>query len=338
MSVFPPTVKVVISSANLIEEDWDEWSQCIWTQDFFNLRDGETGVAAKRLDLEFRTQLITFLKRCECPEDRIFNLLRGVFFRNVRVRLVASVPGFFHSSSMGQFGHLRLRAILASLREFETAIGLEGKLPPILSLSSSMGSPSANWLRSILASCHGRNALPADVSIADAVHLVYPTVSYVQSSRIGPDMAGSLLFHARTYQSKSFPKKCLKRYKDAQGREGCLPQSTVGMAEAWDVVMNVPMKNRPRLPWIYVGSHNFTRSAWGALQKKDTELFITNYECGVVLLPKNYVDWMNGDLKIENHPKERTEGDLCEEVDLAFDSPCLPYRSVDRPFCCFCVS
>lgn len=115
-------------------------------------------------------------------------------------------------------------------------------------------------------------------------------------------------------------------------------QSTVGMAEAWDVVMNVPMKNRPRLPWIYVGSHNFTRSAWGALQKKDTELFITNYECGVVLLPKNYVDWMNGDLKIENHPKERTEGDLCEEVDLAFDSPCLPYRSVDRPFCCFCVS
>ena len=225
MSVFPPTVKVVISSANLIEEDWDEWSQCIWTQDFFNLRDGETGVAAKRLDLEFRTQLITFLKRCECPEDRIFNLLRGIFFRNVRVRLVASVPGFFHSSSMEQFGHLRLRAILASLREFETAVGLEGKLPPILSLSSSMGSPSANWLRSILASCHGRNALPADVSNADAVHLVYPTVSYVQSSRIGPDMAGSLLFHARTYQSKSFPKKCLKRYKDVQGREGCLPHA-----------------------------------------------------------------------------------------------------------------
>ena len=88
-----------------------------------------------------------------------------------------------------------------------------------------MGSPSANWLRSILASCHGRNALPADVSIADAVHLVYPTVSYVQSSRIGPDMAGRLLFHARTYQAKSFPKKCLKRYKDAQGREGCLPHA-----------------------------------------------------------------------------------------------------------------
>ena len=35
--------------------------------------------------------------------------------------------------------------------------------------------------------------------------------------------------------------------------------------------MNVPLRNHPRLPWIYVGSHNFTRSAWGTLSKKDDE-------------------------------------------------------------------
>ena len=248
-----------------MEEDWDEWSQCVWTQDFFNVRDGETGVAAKRLDLEFRTQLIAFLKRCSCPEDRIFNLLRGVFFRDVRVRLVTSVPGFFRGNSMSQFGHMRLRAILASLREYETAVGLEASLPPILALSSSMGSPSTNWLRSILASCHGRDTLPADVSLQDMVHLVYPTVAYVQSSRIGPDMAGSLLFHAKTYQSKTFPKKCLKRYKDVEGRERCLPHAkycrcggdvgrSAECAHEESAAASVDLRGKPQLHAVCVGS------------------------------------------------------------------------------------
>ena len=55
--------------------------------------------------------------------------------------------------------------------------------------------------------------------------------------------------------------------------------------------MNVPLRNHPRLPWIYVGSHNFTRSAWGTLSKKDDTFVITNYECGVVLLPTNFVKY-----------------------------------------------
>ena len=102
--------------------------------------------------------------------------------------------------------------------------------------------------------------------------------------------------------------------------------------------MNVPMRNCPRLPWIYVGSHNFTRSAWGSLQKKDSEFVMNNYECGVVLLPKSYVDYANGDMKIEQREKgERREADLCGPLDLIFEAPCLPYRMDDIPFCQLCV-
>ena len=56
-----------------------------------------------------------------------------------------------------------------------------------------------------------------------------------------------------------------------------------------------------------------------------------NYECGVVLLPKNYVDYVNGDFDIKEH-ENRAEDDVCNPVDLTFATPCLPYRKDDIPF------
>ena len=96
--------------------------------------------------------------------------------------------------------------------------------------------------------------------------------------------------------------------------------------------MNVPLRNNPRLPWLYIGSHNFTRSAWGFLMKEDTLFKITNYECGVVLLPKNFVDYFNGDLKKNNYSSSMEGNDFCNPANLPFEAPCLPYRSDDLPF------
>ena len=115
----------------------------------------------------------------------------------------------------------------------------------------------------------------------------------------------------------------------------------------------MPMKQRPRMPWVYAGSHNFTRSAWGALEKNDLQFRVNNYECGVVLLPKNYVDWYNGSVKScakddcdskndNSKPKDNDytpkdnydpEDDFCNPIDLPFETPCLPYRDSDAPFC-----
>ena len=183
-------------------------------------------MAAKHIDLEFRTQLIALLKQCQCPDDRIFNLLRGVLFANVRVQLVTSIPGIFSGKAKQKYGHLRLRSILASLREFEIQSGIEGSVSaPILSLCSSLGSPSPAWLSSILASCHGVDALTLGVKPTEMLHIVYPTLAYVKASRIGPDMAGSLILQRKHYQLKTFPKQSLKRYCDAKGRENCLPHA-----------------------------------------------------------------------------------------------------------------
>lgn len=97
--------------------------------------------------------------------------------------------------------------------------------------------------------------------------------------------------------------------------------------------MPVPTEQRPRLPWVYAGSHNLTRSAWGALEKDGAQFRMTNYECVVVLLPKNYIDWMNGDLASQDHPQGLQEDDLCEPIDLPFVVPYKSYYSTDTPFC-----
>jgi hypothetical protein len=40
--------------------------------------------------------------------------------------------------------------------------------------------------------------------------------------------------------------------------------------------------------WIYIGSHNFSLSAWGRLEQRRTVLNVSNYEIGVLLPAKSY--------------------------------------------------
>lgn len=178
------------------------------------------------MDLEFRSQLVSLLKVCCCPEERITNLLRNVFFENVHVRLVLSIPNTFTKQNMNNYGHLRLRQIIRDLNDYYSEVPqFPVTVSPILSLCSSVGSPSPNWLRSILSSCNGGLEIPFKKPMEELVHMVFPTSAYVSHSRIGPDRAGSLILSRQSYWRKTFPKKCLKRYCDIKGRENTLPHA-----------------------------------------------------------------------------------------------------------------
>ena len=37
--------------------------------------------------------------------------------------------------------------------------------------------------------------------------------------------------------------------------------------------------------WLYIGSHNLSKSAWGEIQKGGTQLCVRSYEMGVLFLP-----------------------------------------------------
>ena len=236
---FADRLRVVISSSNLYIPDWTEFSQSVWMQvfsstlvtlqDFFFVNNGNN-YTPKRLDVEFQQQLKEILRFSKCPEDRIVNLLENVCFRNVSVRLVISAPNVYNKRLMGKYGHLRLREIIRDLNAFYAITNHPvTHFAPILSLCSSVGSPSLNWLQSILASCNGGMEYPEKGKIEDFFHLVFPTTAYVENSRIGAERAGSLIFSRKAYNTKTFPKQCLKRYKDVKGRENSLPHAKCRM-------------------------------------------------------------------------------------------------------------
>lgn len=170
--------------------------------------------------------MISLLRKCCVPEERIFNAFRGVFFENVSVQLVTSVPGIYKGDRMNDYGQLRLRSVLKGLNDYMEKVASLPKNPPILSQCSSIGNPSQNWILSMLRSCYGgREIVEKKGKLADLLHIVYPTNVYVNNSIIGPEMAGSLIFMQKVYTSKAFLREMLKRYKDAPGRETTLPHS-----------------------------------------------------------------------------------------------------------------
>jgi len=70
-----------------------------------------------------------------------------------------------------------------------------------------------------------------------------------------------------------------------------------------------------QIEWIYIGSHNFTGSAWGRLQKSNQQLHVANYELGVVFLPQS-------SKKIYQHI----------EQNIPFAIPPPRYKSTDKAF------
>ena len=122
---------------------------------------------------------------------------------------------------------MRLRTIIHDLYDYYYTVTNHPvtSISPILSLCSSVGSPSNDWLKSILSSCNGGKEIPKTTPITDLFHLVFPTNAYVSNSRIGTDMAGSLILKRTSYMRSTFPKKSLKRYKDCKGRENSLPHA-----------------------------------------------------------------------------------------------------------------
>lgn len=85
---------------------------------------------------------------------------------------------------------------------------------------------------------------------------------------------------------------------------------------------------------MYGGSCNLSQFAWGReIESRRTVLFgMNNYELGLVLLPKNYVNYHNGVLKKGEWNEGMIEDDFVRHVDLGFQLPLTRYTGDEIPF------
>lgn len=252
---FPTSLRVVVTSANLLKHDWTEIGQTIWFQDF------PTGSASG----DFYTSLQSFT--AEMIPNSHFSLLRDLDidltmydFSAAKVALLASIPGRYQTLS--SYGLGRMQALVKATGH---------KYSQAIFQFSSISGLSASFLQQVKASfTYNENS---------TLGLIYPTLERVKACRRGLDAGLTTFLDETTYQSPAFPKASLRKLEDPTD----FPEITGHLCHSKVLIVGNSAIDDDSL--LYFGSHNLSSSAWGRFEKAGSQLFMANYELGVVFLP-----------------------------------------------------
>ncbi|KAF8810438.1 phospholipase D/nuclease [Phlegmacium glaucopus] len=269
-------LRVVISSANLIASEWR--------------------------DLENHPNL---------PLKSIDELGQKWDWSNVKVQLVASIAGKHEGwPRVIQAGHPHL---MMAVRKLGMRTGTTKNAKDLLLeyQGSSTGGYTTQWLNEFHWSARGESAEAwlDDSKISrerlpyPPVKIVFPTNATVKASAEGEQGVGgaSINCRRRQWNARNFPRG---HFFDSKSKGGpVLMHSKMIIAmlqnnydqfsgktnQHFSHTKDDTGDNIEAVGWAYVGSHNFTPSAWGILSGSSLNpvLNIANYEVGIVFLSKD---------------------------------------------------
>jgi len=269
---FKTFLRVCITSANLTVEDWTLLSQVIWLQDFYKTKLSITETEKQ----PFFAQLNDFIIRCfpknyDCPIN-----LYNYDFSNAAVDLVCSVSGRFTKESMHKYGFTRVGDIVQKS-------GFKYKEKPILTFqTSSIGMMKQKYLSDLYESWVGNTNISNQIKdLSKYLEIQYPTDSYIRKCTIGPESASCILLSRKAYMDSEFPIDCfvqLEPLEDHETYKNHLFHAKVGILAVDHKISDDTL--------IYLGSHNISSSAWGKMEKSNSQICISNYEIGVIFKPE----------------------------------------------------
>ncbi|EGG16393.1 protein-tyrosine phosphatase 3 [Cavenderia fasciculata] len=333
-------IRVVVPSANPFEEDYIRIGQTIWYQDFqkklpppppplattptlkpipstsktisLSLKQmttkKPTTTTTTTTTNDFQISLKTLLN-CFKIETKFLDQFD---FECAKAQLIISIPGFHNGATLNSYGHLKLRSVLTSYynqKEKDLNLKIDNFKRDVFSQCSSLGNVNSGWNQHFLESCRiPKNNLE---DISKSLHILFPTVSWITSNHKRMQSASIIRFQDKSYDDKTFPRNSMTLIKHRHPHRGNMLLHT-----KVNVGVTTIGKNK-RYDWIYVGSHNLSPAAWGKIQKNQTQIQLSNYEIGVVLL--------NDRLYNDFEPP-------CWVDQIPFNIPSTPYSSTDKPF------
>eukprot|EP00928_Gymnodinium_smaydae_P084681 TRINITY_DN6796_c0_g2_i1.p1 TRINITY_DN6796_c0_g2~~TRINITY_DN6796_c0_g2_i1.p1 ORF type:complete len:719 (-),score=122.58 TRINITY_DN6796_c0_g2_i1:70-2187(-) len=280
-------IRVCVRTFNDIFHDFHRKSQAMYVQDFPAVDSMSTSHSSSDgFGSDFERQLVRYFSRCGGFDA---GRLRKYDFSSAAVSLVASVPGYHTGSEMYEWGHMRLRRLLAShasLPPSWTSSATDGAEEGIICQCSSFGSFSRKWLdelQATLASTSTPRALGA--ATRPAMWLVAPTLSQVRDSVEG--WVAGVSLHIRAASRGGWLAPLWRRWGPAgTNRRSHAALRAEAMPHVKSYCRYVARPQGPAaLAWLFVGSQNMSKSAWGELQKGGSQLCIRSFEVGVLLLP-----------------------------------------------------
>lgn len=309
---FASILRVVIGSANLFLEDWTKWSNVCWVRDFQYKGDGST---SKNLD--FKRQLETFIKSSMGEKftdlKNFLNIdLKDFEFNKTGVELLYSLPTkrtLYEGDSCG------LELLQKIMEKHKPSRNYEFKDTKIYYSCSCVGAINFGIVYQFITAIAPN--LKSD-KLCDfkqqkkyftMLKLIYPTQSYINGLMQKNNDTACLFFNKRIYDKVNFNQSILAQFDNNEhvyGDENFISHSKIFIVMRSGIVDDDTV--------IYIGSHNFTKSAWGKISRQRYE--ISNHELGVL------------------YPPETNSAELKRELinKFSFKVPAPKYDDEDIPF------
>lgn len=312
-------MRVVIHTANLIEQDWYQKTQGAWISPIFPKLESSS---KETLDssTHFKMDLIEYLSAYKAYQLKDWiNHIAKHNMSSARVTIIGSVPGrHVGEKVMSSWGHMKLRKTLQGHGPMHDTV----KSWPVIGQFSSIGSMGPNaeswlcgeWLQSL-----STTKLGSGPQTKARLQLIFPSKDNVRLSLEGFPAGGSIPYSVNTAKKQTYLHDFFHVWKsDGRGRTHAMPHIKTYVR---------PMQDGSKAAWFLVTSANLSKAAWGSLEKKASQLMIRSYEIGVLFLPKFY--------SLGDHFTVADKLDTVSDpymFQLPYDLPPSKYEKKDRPW------
>ncbi|KAI0283544.1 tyrosyl-DNA phosphodiesterase-domain-containing protein [Russula brevipes] len=317
-------LRVVISTANLMDHDWRDIENTVWVQD---IPRRQSPIPHQPTADDFPSTLervlyainvapaITSLISTDHPDIPLSAIRAGGLrtrwdFSRVRVTLIPSIAGKHEGwPAVVKSGHTALMRAVNLLNPQQRAVSLECQ-------GSSIGAYNAAWLGEFMLSGKGGNPeaslnapksrrAATPIPSPDTLKILFPTRDWVRGSVLGEAGGGTMFCRKRSWEAAKFPRNLFHESRSRRGRvlmhskmiiamffgPASSPDKHPGSDADMDIV-EIIRDETDLMGYAYVGSHNFTPSAWGTLSGSGFTpvLNVINYELGIMFALKDEAD------------------------------------------------
>jgi hypothetical protein len=214
-----------------------------------------------------------------------------------KIKIVTSIPGSHSGETALMYGALRLREVVRPLVKGHKDIVME-------ICTASIGGMQPDWLRSMYHAVTGGkydNESANSKEIPEQFRVTFPTRADVEASRsISRQGASQIGSHFKYGESDKRIQKMFHHYKSRDQEAGDPEEGETGAGCLFHQKFYMAMPDGTKVTdsdtrplWIYIGSANFTKSAWGKcyIDKRRAKAEpgsrrlaeVSNFEMGVVI-------------------------------------------------------
>ncbi|GLH16808.1 Putative tyrosyl-DNA phosphodiesterase [Gryllus bimaculatus] len=311
------SVRVVVSTANLVASDWHNRTQGLWISPACPELPEEADTKAGDSPTEFKTDLLRYLCAYQIPElQEWVSIVRQADFSEIRVCFIGTVPGTHRGPDMDRWGHRRLAAHLK-----KHAVGVDPTWSVVAQCSSigSLGTHPEAWMLDELRASMTLGKGTSMIQGLPPFKVIYPSKQNVYDSVDGALGGDCLPYSMHTHSKQTWFTSFLYQWKsDVRFRTKAVPhiKTYTRMSPCGS-----------RLAWFHLSSANLSKAAWGMNKKTKTSgtgVFMMSYEAGVLFLPEILI----------NKPvfSVGKSDDKTPPFPLPYDAPLTRYNPSDKPW------